>query len=584
MPDQSSLNLSAQSAGPVECLGRTFPSDDARRENYLKLLAAKLKDPAFRKIGGFPAGTDEAILALSDPPYYTACPNPWLGDFIKFYGAPYDPKKTYHREPFTADVNDGKNHPIYTAHSYHTKVPHRAIMRYILHFTAPGDVLFDGFAGTGMTGVAAQLCGDRAEVQALGYRVLDDGTTLNEEGKAVSKLGARRAILNDLSPAATFIAYNYNTPIDVDAFEKEAKRIMKEVEAELGWMYETLHRDGSKRRIDYTVWSEVYNCPECGGEITFLEEALDEDSKRVREEFPCPHCSALLTKRRVERVFESSVDPRVGGMWKRVKFRPCLIQYRVGKTKFEKKPDKHDLEILQKCESMPWSESIPSNAWPIEEMYHGSRIAPKGITHTHHFFLSRPAITLGLIWEKALRVPDARIRQVLLFCFEQAIVWLSRLNRYKPLMHGQPGGSQVGLMLSGVYYIAAQHSECSPWYCLDGKIDRLTKTFSMMKPRRDRAITATGSADSVSLPSEFSLPSESLDYIFTDPPFGANIPYADLNLLVESWHGVITQTKSEAIIDSHKGKDLPEYQGLMLSCFREYFRILKPGRWMTVEF
>ena len=63
-----------------------------------------------------------------------------------------------------------------------------------------------------MTGVAAQLCGDRAEVQELGYRVRDDGVILDEEGKPFSKLGARRAILNDLSPAATFIAYNYNTP------------------------------------------------------------------------------------------------------------------------------------------------------------------------------------------------------------------------------------------------------------------------------------------------------------------------------------------------------------------------------------
>ncbi|HEY8354553.1 MAG TPA: hypothetical protein VIK69_06000, partial [Methylophilaceae bacterium] len=60
---------------PVECLGQTFPSDQARREHFLRLLAEKLKDPEFRKQDGFPQGTDEAILAMSDPPYYTACPN-----------------------------------------------------------------------------------------------------------------------------------------------------------------------------------------------------------------------------------------------------------------------------------------------------------------------------------------------------------------------------------------------------------------------------------------------------------------------------------------------------------------------------
>lgn len=92
-------------------LGQTFASEEARREHYLALLAEKLKDPEFRKIEGFPIGEDEDILALSDPPYYTACPNPWIGDFIQHYGRPYDPKEKYHREPFAADVSEGKNHP-----------------------------------------------------------------------------------------------------------------------------------------------------------------------------------------------------------------------------------------------------------------------------------------------------------------------------------------------------------------------------------------------------------------------------------------------------------------------------------------
>jgi hypothetical protein len=83
-------NQKAES-GHVECLGQTFPNEQARREHFLKLLAEKLKDPAFRKTEGFPHGTDEAILAMSDPPYYTACPNPFLEEFVRHYGKPYDP-------------------------------------------------------------------------------------------------------------------------------------------------------------------------------------------------------------------------------------------------------------------------------------------------------------------------------------------------------------------------------------------------------------------------------------------------------------------------------------------------------------
>ncbi len=112
-----------------------------------------------RDIEGFPIGTDEDIIALSDAPYYTACPNPFIEEFIKENGTPYDEATDdYHREPFAADVSEGKSDPIYNTHSYLTKVPHKAIMRYILHYTNPGDVVFDGFCGTGMTGVASQMC------------------------------------------------------------------------------------------------------------------------------------------------------------------------------------------------------------------------------------------------------------------------------------------------------------------------------------------------------------------------------------------------------------------------------------------
>ena len=157
----------------------TTPAEPILQKNCAK--AERLRVPQDRRLS---IGEDEDILALSDPPYYTACPNPWVGDFIKEWEAqkPDRPEGyRYHREPFAADVSEGKNHPIYNAHSYHTKVPHRAVMWYILHYTEPGDIVFDGFCGTGMTGVAAQLCGDRDEVMALGYQVKDDGTILQEE-------------------------------------------------------------------------------------------------------------------------------------------------------------------------------------------------------------------------------------------------------------------------------------------------------------------------------------------------------------------------------------------------------------------
>lgn len=250
--------LQAEKNKPVECLGMTFSNDEERRKYFLEKLREKLKDPEFRKIEGFPIGSDEDILALSDPPYYTACPNPFIADFIRIHGKPYAPNQPYSREPFAADVSEGKNDPIYNAHSYHTKVPHKAIMRYILNYTEPGDIVFDGFCGTGMTGVAANLCESRSSIESLGYEVDKDGTIYQLEtaknGKSarkhISMLGARYAILNDLSPAATFISYNYNTPFNVGAFRDRAMCILNGIEKDWGWMYETAHTDGSRKGRD----------------------------------------------------------------------------------------------------------------------------------------------------------------------------------------------------------------------------------------------------------------------------------------------------------------------------------------------
>jgi len=98
-----------KSGGPVECLGMNFASDDARREHFLTLLAEKLQDPEFRTQEGFPKGSDDAILAMSDPPFYTACPNPWFSDFVKHYGKPYDSSAQFAKEPFAFDVSEGRS-------------------------------------------------------------------------------------------------------------------------------------------------------------------------------------------------------------------------------------------------------------------------------------------------------------------------------------------------------------------------------------------------------------------------------------------------------------------------------------------
>lgn len=216
------LNDQYTQEGPVCCLGMEFDNDEARREYFRNELRKRL--PELRKIEGFPIGTDDDIIRLSDPPYYTACPNPWLNDFIREWEdekveLEHEGKRDKQfrvSEPYASDVSEGKNNPVYTAHTYHTKVPHPAIMRYILHYTQPGDVVFDGFAGTGMTGVAAAACANKGD---------DIAQRIDKEWKqqfgCEPHWGARHAVCGDLSPYATNIAYFYNTPVNTTRLQQE---------------------------------------------------------------------------------------------------------------------------------------------------------------------------------------------------------------------------------------------------------------------------------------------------------------------------------------------------------------------------
>lgn len=519
-----------------------------------------------RHIEGFPIGKDEDIIALSNPPYYTACPNPFIEDFIKEHGKPYDEATDdYHREPFAADVSEGKNDPIYNAHSYHTKVPYKAIMRYILHYTEPGDIVFDGFCGTGMTGVAAQMCENPDP---------DFKYQLEKEMPGI-KWGARKAILNDLSPVAAFIAYNYNTPVDVAEFEKEARRILAECEKECGWMYETRHTaDGKLQyridgkpiigRVNYTVWSDVFICPTCSNEVVFWDAAVDKEKGKVNSIFFCPYCRSELTKRNCVRAQETHFDTRLNKFVTMIKQVPVLINYSVGKKRYEKTPDEYDLTLIDRINNM----EIPY-WYPIDRMCEGResrRNDRYGITHVHQFYTKRCLAYLSCMYNKIIhsRLPLLRI------WFTSQLVNISKLNRYRP---------QVSFPynpLSGTLYLSSMISESTPRIAYEGKIKKLYAALS----KNNIAISGI----STNSTTQVIAPNDSIDYIFTDPPFGGNLNYSELSFIWEAWLKVFTNQKTEAIINAVQGKGLLEYQSLMTQCFSECYRILKPGRWMTVEF
>ncbi|HOI53979.1 MAG TPA: DNA methyltransferase [Phycisphaerae bacterium] len=541
---------------PVECLGMTFPNDAARREYFLDKLREKLQDPEFRKIEGFPIGDDEDILALSDPPYYTACPNPFIGTFVACHATPYDSSKPYLRPPMTRDVRQTRDTQVYSAHTYHTKVPPQAIVEYIQHYTDPGDIVVDAFAGSGMTGVACKLLARGAE---------------------------RHVILCDLAPAATFITATYLEPPDPALFDRASSKTLKAVceGARALW---TAKVDSVDAQVEFDVWSEVFLCPHCQGQIETSRVVSATEAIGSAKEFRCPHCDGLVSKAptkasgatRLERHLQTRFDEALGRPTKMLSRAPLITQVtdaRNGRRRIDTPPGHRRMLESLDYHSEYW---FPTNPLIEGERYSWKDCLPSyGVTHIHHFYLPRQLRFFSHLWHLASSVTDPSLRRALQFFASSNALGCTILNRFGPTHY-----SQVNKYFSGTLYIPSVVAEASPRYVYSNKRKRLVKAFAELDKRNDvrHLITTQSSTDLRGIPDA------TVDYVFVDPPFGRNLQYSELNQIWEAWLRVHTNRQPEAVMDSTRGREVIDYSHVMRDVFAELCRILKPGRWMSVAF
>ncbi len=473
-----------------------------------------------------------------------------LAAFLARHARPYSPATDdYRRPPFAAPVKASKATPIYNAHSYHTKVPPQGIVPYILHYTDPGDLILDPFCGSGMTGVAALMC---AHPPAEALRMVPG-----------AQAGPRAAVLNDLSPAATHIAYNYCTPVDVDALKREFARIQAAVKEEFDWLYgTTCDRCGGPATIQYTIWSDVLACARCGEELTLWDVAVDRASGAVREKFTCPTCGKEQAKRETR--------------WLRSV--PVLTHYECHgacRPKRAEHPtteaEKQRIAEIEAAEIPYWHPTTPfrEQDW---EMWRGVH-RDHGITDISKFYTKRNLWALARLWHEIQTTP-ANLMPAMKFAFTGVAVTSSLMNT-----HHLGGQARPRI---GTLYIASLVNEASVGNLLRGKSRSQPLLFSMMQSFERNAVAfRTGTASNLE-----EIGGATIDYIFTDPPFGSNIFYADCNLLWESWLGQFTDQSQEAVVHvKHRDKNtLPDYARLMTESFREMHRVLKPGRWASVVF
>jgi len=536
---------------------------NARARHELKNVLEQIES-----IEGFPKGDTKAILRLSLPPYATLGPNPFITEFLKKSGVDKSQGPSV-PAAFAYDVVAGKNDPLYFLHFYSTKVPPDAIIPFILHYTSPGDIVLDGFCGTGMTGVAAQLCGDASRVANKG------------------KVGERRAILSDLSPAAGFIAAGTNAIGVISEYMDVIEEILNRIQRRNKGLLETLHvgwprgakKDervnrptptGERGIIEYVVWSDVFFCSSCGARLTYWDLVFRGPGEPTPKKAPCPECGSLESIDTLERSWVTKFDRELQETVRQAEQVPVLINYRVGRSRYEKMPDENDLlllETLANSEIAPHPPIVPLPAGYNTDQPRKSH----GFTHVHHFFTRRNLLLLTQFWAEVQALEDPEARVAGLYVLTGAVQRVCRLNRYMP-SHDRHVGP-----LSGTLYVAPLTAEIPATHYMRARIRDIRRCAD--GPRGKGVVIGVQSATDLR-----NVPDASVDFVFTDPPFGANLNYSELNLLIEAWLEVRTDAEPEAVVNPVQRKGLAEYQEIMKRCFAEYARVLKPGRWIVVEF
>ena len=453
---------------------------------------------------------------------------------------------------------------LYGAFPYPTKISCESIALFIAAHTKPGDTVFDGFAGSGTTGLAALLCGDppddlRAEAERLGLNV---------------QWGARNAVLYELGAMGAFVGEILTNPPDPASFREAADKILREAEHEDGWCYDTTDPNGSEGTIRYVIWTDMLQCPACSREVSLWDACVSLSPARIASHFSCPACLHQTPLVKVERLTASVKDYIIGEKQILRVRRPVRIYGSTGRMHWSRPATREDSSQLERIENGRTPKSIPRVAIPWGDLYRSGY--HQGITHLHHFYTRRNLYVFSRLWERTGRYGGA-LANALRF-------WLLSYNAsHATIMTRVVAKSgQKDLVVTsaqpGVLYVSGLPVEKNLFAGLRRKLFTIANAFAIMYQRNGWVHVDQRSSCNVDLPGE------SVDYVFTDPPFGGNIPYAEISFLNEAWLGRFTERSEEIIVSNAQGKSVIEYEDLLKAALSEVYRILKPKGKATLVF
>lgn len=466
---------------------------------------------------------------------------------------------TLYKTPFPSS----RNGALFNAFSYPTKISPEVIALFIACHTKIGNTIFDPFGGSGTTGIAAMLCDKPTQ------KMKDFAADYN-----LSPLwGPRKAIIQELSPIGSAIGdvLCHTSP---KTFLENAKSLITQTERELDDIYFSSNAEGNPGTVRYTIWSDVVRCPHCGKELTYGDVAVEENPIRFKDSCKCPYCHNDFRLSEAESVHIAVYDPvlkRMGQAKKRVPFK--IYGTNNGKN-WQRFANEQDIEAYNCLTRTADYSDVPVHKMKWGELYRKGYHF--GIEYLHQMYTLRNALVFSKLWKNIKTYPESiqKALKVFILSYNQShSTLMTRVVAKKNSKDFVITGAQPGVL-----YISSLPVEKNIFDGLKRKLKTFSSALELTNGSRSEVVFKV--ADSVVERPDDS----SIDYVFTDPPFGDYIPYSEINQINEGWLNMTTDDTDEVIINTHQDKAVTEYKNLMSRVFQNVHRSLKRDGLCTVVF
>ena len=464
---------------------------------------------------------------------------------------------------FSKPLPSTRGGSFYNTFPYPTKISPEAIAVYIASATNPDDTVLDAFAGSGSTGIAALLAEHPTE------KMQETANALGVE----PIWGKRNAILYEIGTYAAFATKTITNRLTAAEYARAVDDFIKKAEKLASGMYAAKSPDGRDGYIRYAIWTEVLICPECDAEIEYFKNGTSRNPATFYDKIECPHCHRTSLVEAMSFATEEHYDKLLKKTILRKKRRIAWVYGTSGKENWDRIATEDDIALVQKLEK----EFSPSDDPRKIEWGDLHRAGYHfGISHLHHFYTSRNYLVMSELWKLAECYPEreANALKLLLLSYNGAHCTLMTRIVAK---HGSRDFVLTGAQ-SGVLYISKLPVEKNILLGLRRKAKPFQEAYKMLE-------NCHGTVEVRNISSEFmSEPDKSIDFVFTDPPFGDFIPYAEVNQINELWLSAVTERSSEVIISAAQNKDVDTYRNMLARVFGEIRRVTKDDRPIAVVF